>query len=107
MATQAPDGLRNAGPEPQRFTVSDGQLQNIASAAWPAAVRLGAGGFASGYTPGAGRPHHPMGGMRGQLLAARCPCPACWGGPAQTLRMSSHRWARRRLAQLRLGRGMT
>jgi hypothetical protein len=42
--------LRNAGPEPKRFTVADGQLANIATAAIGALVRLGSGGFAPGYS---------------------------------------------------------
>jgi hypothetical protein len=46
------DGLRNAGPEAKRFTVADGQLGNIATAAFAALIRLGSGGFASGYSSG-------------------------------------------------------
>ncbi|PSC77062.1 hypothetical protein C2E20_0521 [Micractinium conductrix] len=38
-----------AGPEPRRFTVAEGQLKNIASAAFPALMRLGSGAFVSGY----------------------------------------------------------
>ncbi|KAL4434125.1 hypothetical protein ABPG75_000566 [Micractinium tetrahymenae] len=37
------------GPKPQPFTVAEGQLKNIASAAFPALMRLGSGVFASGY----------------------------------------------------------
>lgn len=47
-----PDGLRNAGPDPKRFTVPQGQLANVAGAAFPFLVRLGSGGFASGYSSG-------------------------------------------------------
>ncbi|KAI8470383.1 MAG: hypothetical protein J3K34DRAFT_260374 [Monoraphidium minutum] len=49
---QSPDGLRNAGPEAKRFTVADGQLGNVASAALPFLLRFGSGGFASGYSSG-------------------------------------------------------
>ncbi|GBF89778.1 hypothetical protein Rsub_02948 [Raphidocelis subcapitata] len=49
---QPADGLRNAGPDPKRFTVADGQLLNIASAAFPFLIRAGTGGFASGYSTG-------------------------------------------------------
>ena len=38
------------GPEPQRFVVAEGQLANVASAAWTALMRLGSGGFVSGYS---------------------------------------------------------
>eukprot|EP00882_Tetradesmus_deserticola_P029143 GHRQ01032571.1.p1 GENE.GHRQ01032571.1~~GHRQ01032571.1.p1 ORF type:complete len:323 (+),score=107.90 GHRQ01032571.1:91-1059(+) len=41
--------LKNAGPEPKRFTVADGQLLTIASAAFAALARFGTGGFAAGY----------------------------------------------------------
>lgn len=44
-----PKELKLVGPEPQRFVVPEGQLKNIASAAFPALMRLGCGGFASGY----------------------------------------------------------
>ena len=37
------------GPRPQRFTVAEGQLKNIASAAFPALFRLGSGALCSGY----------------------------------------------------------
>lgn len=40
------------GPKPQPFTVAQGQLTNIASAAFPALMRLGSGVFASGYKGG-------------------------------------------------------
>lgn len=50
--TSKGDTLRNAGPDPKRFTVPQGQLGNIASAAFPFLVRLGSGGFASGYSSG-------------------------------------------------------
>eukprot|EP00775_Hariotina_reticulata_P008777 gene8777-8955_t len=43
------DGLKNAGPSPKRFAVADGQMNNVASAAFAAFPRLGSGGFASGY----------------------------------------------------------
>lgn len=49
---QPADGLRDAGPAPRRFAVADGQLANVASAAFPFLVRLGTGGFASGYSAG-------------------------------------------------------
>lgn len=47
-----PDGLRNAGPDPKRFTVPEGQLANVASAAFPFIARLGMGALASGYSSG-------------------------------------------------------
>jgi len=37
------------GPEPQRFVVAQGQLQNIAAAAFITLLRAGAGALASGY----------------------------------------------------------
>ncbi|GLC45000.1 hypothetical protein PLESTB_001745000 [Pleodorina starrii] len=42
--------LRNAGPEPKRFTVADGQLGEVASASLPALLRLGSGGLCLGYS---------------------------------------------------------
>eukprot|EP00891_Asterochloris_glomerata_P000220 jgi/Astpho2/220/fgenesh1_pm.00010_%23_5_t len=36
--------------EPKRFTPAPGQIGNLASAAFPFLVRLGSGGFASGYS---------------------------------------------------------
>lgn len=44
--------LKLVGPAPQRFAVAEGQLKNIASAAFPAAFRLGSGAFCSGYKSG-------------------------------------------------------
>lgn len=41
--------LELKGPKPQPFAVAEGQLKNIASAAFPALMRLGSGAFASGY----------------------------------------------------------
>ncbi|KAF6262882.1 hypothetical protein COO60DRAFT_1493172 [Scenedesmus sp. NREL 46B-D3] len=41
--------LKNAGPEPKRFTVANGQLITIASAAFAGLARFGSGGFAVGY----------------------------------------------------------
>lgn len=40
------------GPDPSRFSVSEGQLINVASAAFPGLMRLGMGGFAYGYRSG-------------------------------------------------------
>lgn len=48
----AQDGLRNAGPDPKRFTPAEGQIGNLATAAFPFLLRLGSGGFASGYSSG-------------------------------------------------------
>ncbi|KAI3438828.1 hypothetical protein D9Q98_001245 [Chlorella vulgaris] len=42
--------LQLIGPEPQRFAVAKGQLTTIASAAFPFLMRLGSGGFVSGYS---------------------------------------------------------
>ena len=42
--------LKLVGPEPKRFEVAQGQLKNIATAAFPFLMRLGSGGFASGYS---------------------------------------------------------
>ena len=42
--------LQLVGPEPQRFVVAKGQLKEIASAAFPALMRLGSGAFTSGYS---------------------------------------------------------
>ena len=42
--------LKLVGPEPKRFEVAEGQLKNIATAAFPFLMRLGSGGFASGYS---------------------------------------------------------
>ncbi|KXZ52189.1 hypothetical protein GPECTOR_10g819 [Gonium pectorale] len=44
--------LRNAGPEPKRFTVADGQLGEVASASLPALLRFGSGGLVVGYNVG-------------------------------------------------------
>eukprot|EP00878_Enallax_costatus_P021370 GHUV01022620.1.p1 GENE.GHUV01022620.1~~GHUV01022620.1.p1 ORF type:complete len:236 (+),score=45.30 GHUV01022620.1:135-842(+) len=44
--------LRNAGPEPKKFTVGSGQLASVAAASFPFLARLGSGGFASGYKSG-------------------------------------------------------
>lgn len=44
--------LRNAGPEPKRFTVADGQLGEVASASLPALLRLGSGALVLGYEAG-------------------------------------------------------
>ncbi|PNW81816.1 hypothetical protein CHLRE_06g261500v5 [Chlamydomonas reinhardtii] len=41
--------LRNAGPEPKRFTVADGQLAEVATASVSALLRLGSGGLVLGY----------------------------------------------------------
>jgi hypothetical protein len=41
--------LRLVGPEPRRFAVAQGQLKDIASAAFPFLMRLGSGAFTSGY----------------------------------------------------------
>lgn len=50
MATpDASKDFKNVGPEPQRFTVSSGQLFNVLTASAPFLFRLGAGGFNSGY----------------------------------------------------------
>jgi hypothetical protein len=38
-----------SGPKPQRFVVADGQLKNIAAAAFPAVARGGSGAFNVGY----------------------------------------------------------
>jgi len=46
---QSSTELRNAGPEPKRFTVADRQLTKVATASFPFLFRLGTGGFASGY----------------------------------------------------------
>lgn len=37
------------GPKPQRFTVAEGQIKEVASAAFPALARLGSGAFCMGY----------------------------------------------------------
>jgi hypothetical protein len=42
--------LQLIGLEPQRFAVAKGQLTTIASAAFPFLMRLGSGGFVSGYS---------------------------------------------------------
>ncbi len=42
--------LRLVGPKPQRFVVAKGQLLEIASAAFPALMRLGSGVFTAGYS---------------------------------------------------------
>ncbi|KAG2500151.1 hypothetical protein HYH03_001733 [Edaphochlamys debaryana] len=44
--------LRNAGPDPKRFTVADGQAMDVATAAVAAVARLGCGGFVLGYNAG-------------------------------------------------------
>lgn len=52
MQAQAEAGQKDVqlvGPRPQRFTVAEGQLKNIASAAFPALFRLGSGALCSGY----------------------------------------------------------
>ena len=41
--------IRLVGPEPQRFTVAPGQLATVAGAAFGSLVRVGSGGFVSGY----------------------------------------------------------
>lgn len=46
---QQQEKLELIGPEPQRFVVAEGQLKSIASAAFPFLMRLGSGGFVSGY----------------------------------------------------------
>lgn len=38
------------GPDPTRFAVANGQLLNVASAAFPGLMRLGCGGFNYGYS---------------------------------------------------------
>lgn len=55
LQAQAEAGQKDVqlvGPKPQRFTVAEGQLKNIASAAFPALVRLGSGALCSGYRGG-------------------------------------------------------
>ncbi len=42
--------LKLVGPKPQRFVVGKGQLLDIASAAFPALMRLGSGVFTAGYS---------------------------------------------------------
>ncbi len=37
------------GPEPKRFTPAEGQLLDVAQAAFPSLTRLGSGGFVYGY----------------------------------------------------------
>ncbi|GIL77871.1 hypothetical protein Vretimale_6589 [Volvox reticuliferus] len=44
--------LRNAGPEPKRFAVADGQLMEVATASLPSLLRLGSGGLSLGYRIG-------------------------------------------------------
>ena len=64
-----------AGPEPRRFTVAEGQLKNIASAAFPALMRLGSGAFVSGYKCVCGR----VGGGGGRRRRADCGARVvCW-----------------------------
>lgn len=43
------ENMKLVGPDPQRFVVAEGQLQNIASAAFITMIRGGAGALALGY----------------------------------------------------------
>lgn len=53
MASSSTDQeLRNAGPDPKTFAVPEGKLLDTMAAAFPFIMRLGSGGFASGYSPG-------------------------------------------------------
>ncbi|GFR42224.1 hypothetical protein Agub_g3117 [Astrephomene gubernaculifera] len=49
--TAVPDKveLRNAGPEPKRFAVAEGQMKEVATASLSALLRLGCGGLSLGY----------------------------------------------------------
>lgn len=49
QAEKGQKDVQLVGPKPQRFTVAEGQLKNIASAAFPALFRLGSGALCSGY----------------------------------------------------------
>jgi len=46
-----PDMYKNVGPAPQRFSVGDGMLLDIATAALPVIMRLGSGALCYGYSP--------------------------------------------------------
>jgi hypothetical protein len=76
---QTSDSLRNAGPDPKRFTVPDGQLANVAGAAFAALARLGSGGFASGYSSGLREDDGKYGVLKFSGRAVGEPT-LCWGG---------------------------
>ena len=48
-SSSSSENMKLVGPEPQRFAVAEGQLQNIASAAFITMIRGGAGALALGY----------------------------------------------------------
>ena len=49
VSTASKKEIKLSGPEPQRFVVAEGELTNVASAAFCAVARLGSGVFALGY----------------------------------------------------------